>query len=445
MHLNNPYRAILRRDFPEPLIALMAFILGIWLWDHYFGKSAGYAPDTEQVALIKIDRDLRLADAMAKDPDWLRWLVGTQAPNEVQDEALDVFKKLGQEKAISGSGMEAYAVVKAVRDKLPIRDVLTEVLQGQVVTDFDQASKALATHRGTWWQAKLIESWEQNIRPGSHWRQVYGQDNLQLKNRAMVARSTVWLLVLAGLFFIPHALLCLKSGLSPKMSGYGRAWPLPLGLIVFMVATLAWIGFNLALEIGLNTLPDLHPAISILMDSVARVLPALIALALLFRQPSHAIRVLGLGHPPRLKVILGMFALLIGIDQILLATMGSAHSNEPGGGLSLADTGYWGLTFSLISACLLAPIAEEILYRGVLFRAFMNRIGVIPGALTSSALFAILHFYNGYGLMSVAVFGFSCALIYAGTVSLTTVIALHMLYNSAIKIPEWIIYHAPLG
>ena len=39
----NPYRAILRRDYPEPLIALLAFILGIWLWDHYFGKEQGYA------------------------------------------------------------------------------------------------------------------------------------------------------------------------------------------------------------------------------------------------------------------------------------------------------------------------------------------------------------------------------------------------------------------
>jgi membrane protease YdiL (CAAX protease family) len=75
----------------------------------------------------------------------------------------------------------------------------------------------------------------------------------------------------------------------------------------------------------------------------------------------------------------------------------------------------------------------------------MNRIGVIPGALASTAIFAILHFYNGYGLVSVAIFGFGCALIYAGTATLSTVIVLHMLYNSAIKIPEWIIYHAPLG
>jgi membrane protease YdiL (CAAX protease family) len=58
---------------------------------------------------------------------------------------------------------------------------------------------------------------------------------------------------------------------------------------------------------------------------------------------------------------------------------------------------------------------------------------------------ALLAFHDGYGLASVAVFGFSCALLHAGSGSLTTVIALHMLYNSAIKIPEWIVCHAPLG
>jgi membrane protease YdiL (CAAX protease family) len=423
----------------------MAFILGIWLWDHYFGKNQSYAPDTEKIALIKIDRDLRLADAMSDDPRWLRWLAGAQIPSEVQDDALDVFKKLAKEKAISGSGMEAYAIVKAVRGKLPIRDLITEILEGQTVTDFDKASKALATHGGTWWQAKLIESLEQSTRPSSHWQEIFGQDNLQLRTRAVAARTTVWLIVLAGLFFIPQALLRLKKSLVPQMSGYGKRWPLSLGLTVFMVTTLAWIGFNQALEIGFDALPHLHPALFILMDSAARILPALIALSLIFRQPAHAVRVLGLGQPPGLKVILGGFTLLIGIDQILCATMGSAHSNDPGGGLSLGDAGYWGLTFSIVSACILAPIAEEILYRGILFRAFMNRIGVIPGALASTAIFAILHFYNGYGLVSVAIFGFGCALIYAGTATLSTVIVLHMLYNSAIKIPEWIIYHAPLG
>jgi hypothetical protein len=237
----------------------------------------------------------------------------------------------------------------------------------------------------------------------------------------------------------------MKNVLMVKSNGYGGAWPFSLGLSVFMVATLAWIGFSLTLELGIAALPGLSPLMGILLDSAARILPALIALGLLFRRPSHASRVLGLGREVHWRAIFGVFAGLIIVDQFLRITLGANAATDPGGGLSLSDAGGWGLAFSLVSACLLAPLAEEILYRGVLFRSFWNRLGVFPAAVLSSAIFAVLHFYDGYGLASVGFFGFSCALLYASTGSLTTVIALHMLYNTAIKIPEWIVYHAPLG
>jgi membrane protease YdiL (CAAX protease family) len=185
--------------------------------------------------------------------------------------------------------------------------------------------------------------------------------------------------------------------------------------------------------------------LGIFLDSAARLLPTLIALGLLFRRPSHVVRVMGLDQPIAVRAILGLFALLMMADQILSVAFGAAGSNEPGGGLSMGDSGLWGLVFAIISACLLAPFAEETLYRGVLFRSFWNRLGVVPAALLSSVIFAALHFYDGYGLVSVGIFGFTCALLYASTGSLNTVIAFHMLYNSSIKIPEWIVYHAPLG
>ena len=441
----NPYRAILRREYPEPLIALLAFILGIWLWDHYFGKVEGYLPGTEEIALVKIDRDLRLADAMREDPPWLKWLAGVDEPVVVRREALEVFGKLAKEKAITPQGLEAFAIVKAEQDGLPIREVLGQVLQGQMISDFEETSRALAEHRGTWWHAKLIESWEEKVLPGSRWRQAYGAEMIQLKTRAVVARSVVWLLGVVGLVFLPQALIGLKRGLFAKPKGYVAAWSISLGLVIFLVATLAWIGFSMTLELGISALPGLHPVVGIFLDSAARMLPALIALALLFKNPTHAIRVMGLGRQVALKPILGMFSLLMILDQILRWAMDGASSNEPGGGLSAGDAGWWGLAFAGVSACLLAPVSEEILYRGVLFRSCRNRLGVVAAALVSSAVFATLHFYDGYGLASVAVFGFSCALLYAGTGSLTTVIALHMLYNTAIKIPEWIVYHAPLG
>lgn len=443
--LGNPYRAILRRDYPEPLIALLAFILGIWLWDHYFGKTEGYAPGTEEIALVKIDRDLRLADAMEKDPKWLKWLVAVDEPAVTRADAIEVFRKLAVEKSISPQGLEAFAIVRAVQDGRPMQESLGEVLQGGMISEFHETSEKLANHRGTWWQAKLIESWEQPSAPGVNWRQIHDQDTTRLRSRAVAARSAIWILGLVGLAFLPLTLRCLMGGLSKKPVGYGGAWPVSMGLVVFLVATLAWIGFSMTLDLGIANLPRIHPVVMILLDSAARVLPPLIALGLLFKRPSHAIRVLGLDQPVRGRVILGMFSLLMLMDQVLRLAMGSAAMNEPGGGLSLGESGIWGLVFAVVSACLLAPLAEEILYRGVLYGSLRNRVGVFSGAFLSAAVFAVLHFYDGYGLVSVGIFGFFCAILYAGTGSLATVVVLHVLYNSAIKIPEWLVYHAPLG
>jgi membrane protease YdiL (CAAX protease family) len=201
----------------------------------------------------------------------------------------------------------------------------------------------------------------------------------------------------------------------------------------------------MTLELGIAELPGLHPAVALLLDSAARLLPSLIALALLFRRPAHAARVLGFGRPVELKAIFGIFSLLVIVDQLLRWSLDGGGATDPGGGLSLGDSGAWGLAAAVVSACLLAPVAEETLYRGVLFRSFRNRLGVIAAAILSSTVFALLHFYDGYGLASVGIFGLACAFLYSGTGSLTTVIVLHMLYNTSIKLPEWLVYHAPLG
>ncbi len=427
------------------MIALLAFILGIWLWDHYFGKSEGYAPGTEEIALVKIDRDLRLADAMQEDPPWLKLLAGVSEPVEARRAALGVFKKLAVEKALTPLGVEAFSSVKAEQEGLPLETVLAENFHEQGISDPAEIVAKLTDHRGTWWDAKWIESREGSVVLGSRWREAYGADLMQLKNRAVATGFAVWLLGLVGLAFVPNAILCMARGLSAKPKGYAKAWPLSLGLVIFLVATLAWIGFNMTLELGIGALPGLHPGAWIFLDSAARMLPALIALALLFRRPSHAIRVMGLNRPMAVKALLGTFSLLMILDRVLRSVMQDGGSSAPGGGLSLADAGLWGLAFAVVSACVLAPVAEELLYRGVLFSSCRNRLGVIAAALMSSAVFAVLHFYDGYGLASVGIFGLSCAFLYAGTGSLRTVIALHMLYNTAIKIPEWIVYHAPLG
>lgn len=441
----NPYRAILRREYPEPFIALLLFILGIWLWDHYFGKPQGYSPGTEAMALVKVDRDLRLADVMSQDPPWLKFLASADEPAVARKNAMRVFEKLGEAGSLTYPGLIAYSVIKANDEKQPPREVIARVLEGKATVDFREISDGLATHGGTWWDAALADSFQEKSSPVGRWRDAYSGELLQLRAKAIASRSAVWILGLVGLFFIPGSLRLLGKGWQSSPRNYGDAWTLPLGMVVFLVATLAWIGFVMTLEIGIETLPGLHPAMGIFLDSVARALPALIAVALLFRRHTHVLRVMGLARSVAWRPILGIFSMLMILDQLLRLAVGDVGASDPGGGLNGMDAGWWGLAFALVSACLLGPATEEVLYRGILFRSIKNRLGMAPGVLLSSTIFAIVHFYDGYGLASVGLFGASCAVLYAATGSLTSAIVLHVLYNSAIKLPEWIVYHSSLS
>ena len=132
------------------------------------------------------------------------------------------------------------------------------------------------------------------------------------------------------------------------------------------------------------------------------------------------------------------------IEFGLRMTIDRSGPVDPLGGLEPIEDGMWGLLFSIVTACIAAPIADEILYRGVLFRSLANRLHVSVAVLVSSLVFALVHFYPLSSLLTVFTVGAACALCYVSSRTLLTAIALHALYNAAIKIPEWIVYHAPL-
>lgn len=420
------------------MIALLLFILGLWLWDHHFGKANRYAPETETGALMKIDRDLRLADAMAADPPWLRWLAAASTQENARSNAEKSLQILRADNALGPAGMEALVVISANAQRV----------SGQTMAmahdDFAEATRDLSNHRGTWWQARLVESMESSRQPLDFWKTSFGRDNTNLRTRAILVRSSVWMLGLTGLMFLPATVRTIRKSFNSRPAGYPSRWTIPLGLIVFLASTLAWIGFVAVVEIGISSVPPFHPALGILIDSAVRLLPACIALAFLFRKPRHVFRSLGLNTLPRIRPVLGILPVLMVLDLGLHSLLGSG-AEDPAGGLNAADAGLWGLVFSVVSACIVAPVSEEIIHRGIVFPAFRNSLGLGGAVLVSTVIFTLLHFYDGYGLASVAVFGASCALLFAATRSLTTAILLHMLYNALIKIPEWIVYHAPLG
>lgn len=83
---------------------------------------------------------------------------------------------------------------------------------------------------------------------------------------------------------------------------------------------------------------------------------------------------------------------------------------------------------SVITACLIAPVLEEMLFRGIILRSFLNQYSRWRAILGSSLLFGLAHM-NVYQFVSAGIIGVVCAWLYDRTRSLWPGIFLHMSSN----------------
>jgi membrane protease YdiL (CAAX protease family) len=87
-----------------------------------------------------------------------------------------------------------------------------------------------------------------------------------------------------------------------------------------------------------------------------------------------------------------------------------------------------GIVLFILVAVVMAPVFEEIVFRGFLFRGFANSWGWLWGALASSAVFGLAHLQLDV-FVPLAALGFALAWVYKRTGSLWTCIAMHALFN----------------
>jgi membrane protease YdiL (CAAX protease family) len=79
----------------------------------------------------------------------------------------------------------------------------------------------------------------------------------------------------------------------------------------------------------------------------------------------------------------------------------------------------------------LAPIAEEIFFRGLLFGGLRRRLSTIPAAAISALVFGGLHATTGVtAVPPLIIFGFVLALLYEKTGSLVPGMIAHAINNS---------------
>ncbi len=109
--------------------------------------------------------------------------------------------------------------------------------------------------------------------------------------------------------------------------------------------------------------------------------------------------------------------------------------------MRLFGRGFLGLVFALLVAVVIAPFVEELLFRGFVYSAFRQSIGVGWAIFVDVIIFALVHF-DLFLFVPLAVIGFVLAWLYERSYSLGPPIFLHALNNLASII---VLYSATMG
>lgn len=219
-----------------------------------------------------------------------------------------------------------------------------------------------------------------------------------------------------------------SGGLLPPTSwGPGRAF----GGLGFLIATV--IAIALVVSIFDSKINSLGAQVALQAGLAA----SLVLTAFLFASPnlrSLASReVLGLRKPLRKPVwlavatYLGYVACAL-VISLLLAPEQKDITRELGG-----DSGTVGTVIAGVLIVVVAPLSEEIFFRGFLFAGMRRAMPVSVAALLASAIWGLFH-YTGVGtwgvVIQITVFGLWLSWLYVRTGSIYSTMAVHAVNNA---------------
>jgi len=452
--LRNPYRSLTKFRPPWSLVLLLALIWGWWIHDGHFGEHAGEpAADAEKMALRCMDRSLRFQDTLEDAPLILRWWTGWTRRDDALRDFRDGFGYLQRQEALGPDGHAAWTVLHLELGETPPPGLESASLLEIGVSntrDLDLLCKRLEGGRAQWWERTAARRMFENAEPSGKSRlrlaiAIDEKRDIPLARRYWITSAVDLLLIVTGLCLLPAATRRTRAGWAEWKQERSRdfpwRWKPSLTLSVFLIADLAALIFAMWLygnhdDVGMTFVQET------LADLSWRVVAPAVALLILFRRSRHAVRVLRMDRTTCWTIVISAFAFLCLTDILMYESIGKFMAFDATGGLSGSEEGLQGLVFGFLSACIAAPLVEEIMFRGVLLRGMEKTLGFGLAVIVASVPFAISHFYDLYGVLGCLFFGIAAAVVYRATGSLRTAIALHVLYNLTITLPSWWIFHA---
>jgi membrane protease YdiL (CAAX protease family) len=169
-----------------------------------------------------------------------------------------------------------------------------------------------------------------------------------------------------------------------------------------------------------------------------QVLGLALAVAYLVGRRRLTWRLLGPVRPGWLQVALGLGVGVVGtigaytINAILVTLVGAEDPVEQEI-LQEVLVGGRATILAILVAVVMAPLVEEVLFRGLLFQSMRRRVGLWPAALLSTAVFAVVHveiiFSQPVALAGLFALGTFLAWAFHRTGSLVVPIIGHAVFN----------------
>jgi uncharacterized protein len=147
----------------------------------------------------------------------------------------------------------------------------------------------------------------------------------------------------------------------------------------------------------------------------------------LFHPARHSVfATLGILSIPVLLLVPGLVVALGLLNVVLVNLFPTTPAEE-----EIFEQMLTGGVVAALFSCVIAPVLEEMLFRGIILRSFLRQYSRGKAILGSSALFGLAHL-NVYQLATGFVIGVVAGWLYHRSRSLWPCIVLHAAYNSAV-------------
>jgi membrane protease YdiL (CAAX protease family) len=448
------------------LLVLLA-VVGFFMWTHLTGDRLDSVADPERALLLVVGRTLDAEAALDSVSGWERRLhraAGLESGREL-DEAIAWFEELERVSldprvdialaVLEGEAQRADALLRttaawATREgPLP---ALAEIVSAAYLARPDDPAGLRTLWRQTsgsvpegWFRDQLARRLAQSIGDVELAREAEAAQRVRVASLLARIRSINTVLVavvVTGLLAMALVLRARRAGWDALRVGAAPLpppWPGGRGLSVLVRAS--------ALSGALVIAGGLLVARRVWLDSALTDagLSALMALPFVVLIPPQLLRPAGLDFRGAFGFSLGPGsgrAVLLALGILLAAGIAvdfgltligdwrgwSAHWTE-WFDAALAWGSAVDIAAGLFGLVVVAPVVEELVFRGVLYGTLRGGLSVWVSAALSAAVFALAHGYGAWGFASVFLSGVLWALAYEKTGSLLPSILAHAATN----------------